>query len=142
MGDPIITAIGLLLASMGVTMKPAKSNLEHKYAVEAQPARIGSTFQIYPNCIAARLPYFFPLKSPRHGKLEIKSRLVYPGYPKTNPLSACNTTPTPGFSVIYTPEPEFTGEDELVYLVVFGSGNSNRFVVKISVLASIDGHSK
>ena len=73
------------------------------------------------------------VKPPAHGRVAVASSKIYPNFPKSNNHSVCNRTLVDGQLIQYTPEPGFTGTDEVDVDILFANGNWRRGPIRISV---------
>jgi hypothetical protein len=70
---------------------------------------------------------------PTHGLVETKEVSDFPKFQKWNKRYECNEKRVPGRQLLYTPEPGFSGTDQLAIDVEFPGGSKTQQKINITV---------
>ena len=71
--------------------------------------------------------------SPQHGTVSIKKGTDHPGFPQSNPRSACNVRSLPSMQVWYSPAHGYTGPDSVSIEMIYPNGASEKRTIAIDV---------
>jgi Bacterial Ig domain len=119
-------AIGLLCA-----VAPASAQEKVFRSVEAPPgkqARLALIGNVSKECTPGPKPEVKVVTAPKNGTLSIRSGKTKPGS-----LARCPNLEVPAEGVFYTPNPSFSGTDEVVYSVTRSDGRNQLVTIRITV---------
>lgn len=132
---PLVAACSISTGPTLVVLpvRPAMAGARFGHAASARVAtsfvaqagmrsRINTVFSLEPNCTSLGNISVRVLGAPVHGTLEIRPGDYFPNYAAPNPRFDCDTRPSPGVAVFYTPAPGFTGNDSIRLDVIPPSG--------------------
>lgn len=107
-------------------------NKAHRSVVSGERTKIGSAWNLNPDCSAKTVPDVRVREAPKYGKLENLRELAFPS--ATDEYEKCNGTKIPAVVGYYTSEKGFVGKDRIVVRTSYKDGNVDEQVLDITVV--------
>jgi hypothetical protein len=123
----------LALALLGLlcAVAPAWGQEKLFRSVDAAPGRetrLAIIGNVSKECAPGARPEVKVVRPPKNGTLAIRSGKTKPGS-----LARCPNLEVPAEGIFYTPNPSFSGADEIVYSVTRPDGRNQLVTIRISV---------
>lgn len=104
-----------------------------RHVLSGKPLRIWTVYNINPDCTLAGNVQHRVTRPPRHGRIFVSSRSVFPQYPSWNDRSACNRRRVPGVELSYVSQRGYTGPDSVFIEFIHPGGQLNTLSLSINV---------
>jgi len=105
----------------------APKTIDSSFTVAADKTiQLAFLYSINPDCTSIGFATVRVVEQPKHGKITIENGTGFTSFPTSNPRAECNKRRSDGVTVIYQPEPGYTGTDSLDFDAVLASGTVNR----------------